>query len=153
MKPNRFPRPGYVTFLCVLTLIRAGLALVIFCAIEFRHIHSLDFFAPLSGLLPACVVIFGVSGAFMLKGANWARVLYFIASFPVFFFSAVFLAERDPLSIASSIWGFFLLVCYYLALTQPRANFFFTGRSTFFKKRKDDYDRPGSKPYRRKYDY
>lgn len=152
-KPTRFPRPGYVTFLGVLTLILSVLDVALWYILTFNVLPILPVAPWFRIFLLIHAVLFALSGTFMLRGANWARLLYYFASLPAFIVAAVYGATLNPIAIGSYIFGFFVLLACYVGLSQPGANRYFAGRSRFLKGRGSDRDDVTGKAHTGHYDY
>ncbi|HWB60456.1 MAG TPA: hypothetical protein VG733_13250 [Chthoniobacteraceae bacterium] len=147
----KYPRPGYITFLCVMNLIVSGLLLALLALMAFgpqRANVRPDPGLEVLGLME--VVFFATCSGFMLTGANWARLVYLWGIFPATVVVAVYGFIHDPLVIGNCIWRLFWAAVWCLALTQPRANRFFTGRSSFGKSGDPDF---ATKRNSRDFDY
>ena len=88
-------------------------------------------------------------GIFMLRGANWARNLFYTGYVGLCLWSYIYVAVQYPLvAIPCIAFLVVVLAAFCIALSMERANRFFTGRSTFFKRRFG-----GRRFSSRKYDY
>lgn len=131
-KPGRFPRPGYITFLSVFTLIQAAIDLVLWAVLKFADLPIFPTPGWFLVFLLVHAALFTVCGTFTLLGANWARILYYATCIPSYIIAAVYASALNPLTIGIYIFGFFVLLACYVGFSQPGANRFFSGRSRFF---------------------
>ena len=159
MKPYQFPRPGYVTLRGGLFLFQAGIALLVAVGMPILRIFRplppvvARVFWQIEILMLVAIVVYGVLGVFLLLGANWARITFFILYLPGFIIAAIMRAQVDPATLGSDVLGLIVCICWYVALTQPRANRYFTGRSDFFKSSESDRKEQSRKAYRSNFDY
>ena len=125
MRRSRYRRPTPVSVVCYLLLASASVGVV-------RAILLGFFPKPPPGELPiprflvaidfAETVVIGVCGYFMLQGANWARITFYIGS--VMLIYGFLVMEWS----GGTFFSIVKLIIMGAVLATPRANRFFTGR-------------------------
>jgi len=137
MKHNRFPRPAPVTF--------TGNLLWIWGVISFLLVDpKVRAEIPYYACIVASALLYAVCGIFVLRGADWARILVFVALLPAYVVDAAIgfyihgpITEDDGMSVAALVLvNFIIFFVIGALLLSVDANYFFVGRSTFFRKRK-----------------
>jgi hypothetical protein len=156
MKKRRYERPGYVKLIGVLLLLGAAAQLLQLAAdarigrdIIADKLESGDeigaFFASLSGgcyMLRSpdagawlALALAAVCGAFIIRGANWARLLFYTGYLGVCAWSYISWMMDYPTMIPYVVARMVVLAIFCVALAMQRANYFFTGGDSFFKGR------------------
>ena len=144
MQNRPYPRPDSVAFVSYILLTYA-VWIPVDCFL--RKVVGVD--DPLfKDYSVACPILYAICGCFMLRGSNWARILFFGACIPILL--ALLASEERPMVILRSIVPLLLA----LILLTRGANRFFIGRTTLFKPRPVE-ERPKDyvKPRGGRYDY
>ena len=160
MSQRRRSRPFSVTITSSILLIYAALTLWVFIDVNFlKRTEGWDDPIMISYSLVSPFLC-AASGAYMLRGANWARILFFTGCFPLFAAFIVFMM------MTSHVEPRVLLRCVAVGLLSTRllsrrANRFFTGRDTVFVRKPREQREPERQERResqrvsrrRRYDY
>src|SRR5689334_5034360 len=122
MKKQQFPRPVSVTIISVLLLVMAsfGIWLLIDALRGGEGSHSDP---ALIAYLAISPVIYAGCGIFMLRGANWARVLFFVLVIPALFVLVLASIAGGVAMVPRLLFA----VIISLSLLSRHANRFFPG--------------------------
>ena len=161
MSPTRYARPQYVTWLCVWILILSALGLalsVVVVAFNALHVQPEDepgqqakaFVLGVPFLTALCAI-------YMLRGANWARILFFVSCVPVVAALRIFIemcvAYNEVAAVPAWIGCILCVLVYCIALSMEGANRYFTRRDTFFKAEKKSRKGGGRSEHAGRFDY
>ena len=174
MKKRHFERPGYVTLIGVLILAGA-LAELLLLVVETRA--GKDFIPDLlmtgdnlaavvwslaggnfmfrspDAMSWAYFVVSLICGVFMLRGANWSRILFYTGYLGLCVWSYVSWMTGYPLTIPYVVVRAVILGVFCVALSMEGANRFFTGRDALFKGKRRRGDVEPSKTEAGWFDY
>jgi hypothetical protein len=174
MKRRHYERPGYVTFLSVLLLVGAAAELLVLYMFQRGGREQMTFllmntYFPFTIVLSlvggdfllhsadwvsgAQFVISLACGVFMLKGANWGRMLFYTAYLGLCLWSYICWMVDNPLVIPFITCRMVILVAFCIALSMERANRYFLGRGTFFKSNRGEGGLEPRKSSPGRYDY
>ena len=174
MKKRRYERPGYVMVIGVLLLVSAGTELLQLVAdARIGRDVIADFLAAgdemnafatsleggnymLRSPDAGAWIAFGlmvVCGAFIIRGANWARLLFYSGFTGLCIWSYIQWMMDYPTMIPYVVVRLVILGVFCIALSMERANRFFTGRDALFKRRKDDDEGNLREPVNNRFDY
>jgi len=160
MDSLRFPRPTSITFIGRFLAIWAGVKL--FLLLQFLIRFRMDDIFWVVNWALSGIILCVICGTYILRGDNWARVLYLCVLLPcsvvlpiLAFASRVPSRYEDISSAPATVVAESIVYMALWALMVSRdANFFFIGRSTFFKKRKKpENNNPYEKDRAREFDY
>ena len=122
---SRYSRPTSVTVICSLFLFFSVVGLAASYGIIADAENKSDHWAGACLLLLSILSI--ASGVFMLRGANWARILFLTVCLPLF-------CALTLVTAPERIIRLFFLVLLALRLIARPSNRFFTGRDTVFRR-------------------
>ncbi|HWC60687.1 MAG TPA: hypothetical protein VHC44_13405 [Verrucomicrobiae bacterium] len=153
---RKYPRPPYVAAICWKAFAWGVTGFIAACILLFGGGPVW----PMAGLvaLPLSLV---VSSLFMLRGAGWARMLFFITGVllvPGLYF-AMQMSGVDTTALAAGTitCAIFVAACSVI-LCMERANYFFAGRPNFLSSDSDrkwggENDRPDDRHSEHHFDY
>jgi hypothetical protein len=131
MQPNRYPQPVTVLVIGCILLVYALVAVWTPVALLIANAASWPdpVFLTCAMVLPPLLAI---CGSFILRGAAWARALFFAACIPLYLVLVAWKGEHF------GIVGILPPFSLSLFLISAPANRYFTGRETFFKAQQHD---------------
>lgn len=166
MKPYSQQRPTSVTFVSTMLLIHAGFDFLSLLTLLFpRDLPARNLPVNINEvwLVVVPIILYGICGSFMLRGANWARLLFFIAVpllnivTGIIIYSNVSTFSRIKMA-SLPLYVLIILVVFVIAaamLLSREANRFFIGKDRMFKKQQQprQSDSRQGKPSRKSFDY
>jgi hypothetical protein len=123
---QRSLRPASVTIVCCILLIFAVLGIRMLIHLLLWEPEGRE--NPVMTFAIASPVLTGTMGIFMLRGANWARVLFFAAVIPIMVLLGWAILGGGP--VAWALLPLSVAVLLSALLLSKRANQFFIGRAT-----------------------
>jgi hypothetical protein len=146
MATHPYLRPPSVSLVCYLLII--GAAFGLFIALNVLREPGAENNRVVEGIALAVPLASGICGSLMLRGLNWARIVFFCVDVPLAITWLVL--QMDGFAI----FRLTLLAVYCIVLLRPRANRYFTGRDNRpARERSDDGNDPLPIARKRNYDY
>lgn len=145
MKSYSHQRPTSVTFVSTMILICAGFDFLSLLTLLFpRDLPARNLPVNINEvwLVVVPIILYGICGSFMLRGANWARLLFFVAVPLLHIVTGILIYSNvstfSSVKMASlPLYVLILLVTFVIAsamLLSRDANRFFIGKDRIFKK-------------------